>query len=61
MEFNSSVLPLTLLDQEVLQDKNDQIELLQSQLEKERERLHMWELKVADLSEELQMQTAKCN
>jgi kinesin family member 5 len=51
---------VTLLDQELLQEKQDQIELLQSQLDKERERLRQLEINLANLREELDIQTAKC-
>lgn len=50
---------MTLLDQELLQEKQDQIDTLHAQLEKERERLHQCEIQVANLREELDIQIAK--
>ena len=52
--------PAVLIDQELLQEKTEQIEELQEQLAKERERLHFLEVRLAELSEELTIQTAKC-
>lgn len=54
------VEPAVLIDQELLQEKTEQIEELQDQLAKERERLHYLEVRLAELSEELSIQTAKC-
>ena len=41
-----------MVSNELLQEKQDQIELLQDLLEKEREKLHAAEKQVADLNEE---------
>lgn len=50
---------MTLLDNEVLQEKNEQIEILQEQLAKEKDKLHGYEKKVSDLTEELSILSAK--
>eukprot|EP00347_Sterkiella_histriomuscorum_P007099 403350261 len=44
-----------------LQDKQDQIEILESTLQKEREKLHQFEIQVADINEEYTIQVGKYN
>ncbi len=43
---------------EAFQEKLDNIEVLQSQLDKERDKLHQYEKRVADLTEELAISQA---
>lgn len=51
---------MSFQDQELLQEKMDEIELLKSMLEKEKEKLHNYERMVANMTEELSIMTQKC-
>ena len=51
---------MTFLDQELIQEKLDEIELLKSLLEKEKEKLHNYEKMVSNLTEELSIVNQKC-
>ena len=60
IDLESDKVVATLFDQDMLMQKNEEIELLQEQLAKERERLHQLEIRLSELTEELTIQTGKC-
>ena len=49
------------VNMETMQEKNDEIDILTSQLHKEKEKLRLYEKQFADLNEEYTLQTAKYN
>lgn len=51
---------MTFLDSELLQEKIDEIELLKSLLDKEKEKLHNYEKMVSNLTEEMSVLNQKC-
>jgi DNA repair exonuclease SbcCD ATPase subunit len=50
---------LSMADKEMLEEKLDEIEILKGLLQKEKEKLHQYEMKVADLKVELDEANAK--